>query len=301
MVMRPLDFFILMLCCLAWGGNFVVSTWALSSTPVPPFLLAAVRACIVLVVMGVYLFRPLPKKFGLMLCVSFCVGSLHLAFLYTGFRTASATASSIISQMMIPIATILSVIVLREKIGRVRGVAIFAAFLGGCLMIYEPGSVSFDVGLIYVFLAYVALALGSVLMKLVDDIDWRIYVAWTAVIVLMSSTILSLLLETHQRDVIMTHSVPLFIAATYAALAVSIFAHGQYFRLLIRYDVSVIVPLTLMTTVFATLLGVFLLGDTLYPRYIIGAAIILPSVYIIARRQKFDKVALEIREIQNGE
>lgn len=294
--MRPRDFWILMLCCLAWGGNFVVSTWALGSTPVPPFLLAGVRACMVLLIMGIYLFRPLPKKFGLLLCVSFCVGSLHLAFLYTGFRTASATASSIMSQMVIPLATLLSVIVLKEKIGRVRGLAILAAFLGGLIMIYEPGAISFDFGLVYIFLAYIALAFGSVLMKLVGDIDWKVYVAWTAVIVLMSSTALSLLLETHQPDIIITNGIPLFLAAGYAALAVSIFAHGQYFRLLIKYDVSIVVPLTLMTTVFGTLLGIILLGDKLYPRYIIGAAIILPSVYIIARRQKTDKTAPEFME-----
>lgn len=274
----------------------MVSAWALGANPVPPFLLAAIRASIVLLITGVYLFRPLPKKFGLLLGVSFCVGSLHLAFLYTGLGTASATASSIISQMLIPMATILSVFLLKEKIGRVRGVAIFAAFLGGCIMIYEPGNVSFDFGLIYVLLAYVALALGSVLMKLVGDIDWKVYVAWTAVMVLMSSTILSLFLETDQTSVLQVNSAPLFITAIYAALAVSIFAHGQYFRLLTKYDVSIVVPLTLMTTVFATLLGIVLLGDKLYPRYIIGGAIILPSVYVIARRQKSQKTAPELIE-----
>jgi O-acetylserine/cysteine efflux transporter len=295
--MRLLDFLILMLCCLAWGGNLVASAWALGTNPVPPFLLAAIRASIVLLITGVYLFRPLPKKFGLLLCVSFCVGSLHLAFLYTGLGTASATASSIISQMLIPMATILSVFLLKEKIGRVRGIAIFAAFLGGCIMIYEPGNVSFDIGLIYVLLAYVALALGSVLVKLIGEIDWKVYVAWTAIVVLTSSTTLSFLLETDQISVVKLNAMPLFITAGYAALAVSIFAHGQYFRLLTKYDVSVVVPLTLMTTVFATLLGILLLGDTLYPRYILGGAIILPSVYIIARRQKSNKTAPELMEV----
>jgi len=163
-------------------------------------------------------------------------------------------------------------------------------------MIYEPGSVSFDIGLIHVLLAYVALALGSVLMKMVGNIDWKVYVAWTAVVVFISSTFLSVLLETDQVLIITTNAVPLFITAAYAALAVSIFAHGQYFRLLTKYDVSVVVPLTLMTTVFATLLGIFLLGDKLYPRYIIGGLIILPSVYIIARRQKSKNTAPEVLE-----
>jgi len=39
-----------------------------------------------------------------------------------------------------------------------------------------------------------------------------------------------------------------------------------------------------MVTVFATVLGVLLLEEVLYPRYIFGAALILPCVWFIARR-----------------
>jgi len=65
---------------------------------------------------------------------------------------------------------------------------------------------------------------------------------------------------------------------------VTVLAHGQYFNLIKRYDVSVVVPLTLMVPVFACVLGVLFLKETIYLRYYIGAALILPCVYIIARR-----------------
>jgi O-acetylserine/cysteine efflux transporter len=134
-------------------------------------------------------------------------------------------------------------------------------------------------------MAYVSLAIGSVLMKKVGNVDWRVYVAWMAVTVFLFCGIASLLFETGQRAVVFNNPIPLFVAAIYAAVIVSIFAHGQYFKLLQTYDVSVVVPLTLMVTVFATVLGVVFLDETLYPRYIIGAVIILPCVYIIAKRQ----------------
>ena len=73
-------------------------------------------------------------------------------------------------------------------------------------------------------------------------------------------------------------------AAAYAALFISVFAHGQYFRLLQTYPVNTVVPLSLMTTVWACLLGVLLLQETLYARYLIGALLILPCVWVIARR-----------------
>ncbi len=285
-----------MLCCLGWGGNFVVSAWVLSTTELPPFMLASIRAFFVLLIMGGFLFRPLPRKFGLLLCVCLAAGFVHLGCLYTGMQTAPASGASVVAQMIIPMATLLSVIFLKERIGWVRGLAIAAAFLGVCFMVYEPGALQLDWGLFLVFLAYASLAVGSILMKFVGDVDWKVYVAWTAVVLLLGSVATSALTETGQIDVIQSSFIQVLIAAIYAAICVSIFAHGQYFRLLQLYDVTVVVPLTLMMTVFATVLGVIFLDEVLELRYIIGAAIILPSVYIIARRQSAPKSAHEVME-----
>lgn len=278
------DFIILMLCCLGWGGNFVLSAWVLGSNPLPPFMLAFFRATFVLVFMGVFLFRPLPPNFGRLLIVCLCVGPLHLGFLYTGLQTAPASASSIISQSLIPISTVLSVLFLKERIGWVRSLAITVSLIGVLIMVYEPGALSVDIGLIYLIFAYVSLAVGSVLMRTIPTVDWRQYVAWTAVLVFVLSLVATSLFETGQVAVWTLAGWKIVIVALYAALFVSIFAHGQYFRLLQRYEVSQVIPLTLATTMWACLLGVLLLNETLYPRYLIGAALILPCVWIIARR-----------------
>ena len=68
---------------------------------------------------------------------------------------------------------------------------------------------------------------------------------------------------------------------------VSILTHGQYFRLIKQYDVSLIVPLTLIMPLFASILGVVFLDETIYTRYYVGAALIIPCVYILAKGQKF--------------
>ncbi len=278
------DFFIFMLCCLGWGGNFVMTAWAVGANPVPPFLLAFARASLVLLIMGVFLFRPLPKQFGRLLIVALCVGPLHLGFLYTGLQTAPASASSIISQSLIPLSTLLSVLFLKERIGWVRSLAIGVALMGVIIMVYEPGALALDRGMLLLLGAYVAMAIGSVTMRTVPDVDWRQYVAWTAVLVFILSGTATLLFETGHAIAFEVAGWKLLIAAAYAALFISVFAHGQYFRLLQTYPVNTVVPLSLMTTVWACLLGVALLGETLYPRYLIGALLILPCVWVIARR-----------------
>lgn len=295
--MKLSDLMIMMLCCLAWACNFVVSAWALGNNPVPPFMLAATRAVLVIILMGWVLYGPLPKNFGRLLIVCVCVGPLHLGFLYTGLQTASASGSSIVSQMLIPMATILSVVFLGEKVGWRRILAISGAVFGVVIMVYEPGAIGFDWGLILIILAYLALAIGSVVMKTVGDVDWKHYVTWMAVVVLLVMAPASYVFESGQGEVWASSSrLPLLIAASYAAICVTIFAHGQYFNLVRRYDISVVVPLTLMVTVFACALGVIFLKETLYPRYIIGALLIMPCVWYIARRQAVKDVSLHLNE-----
>ena len=285
--MRAVDFVILMLCCLGWAGNLVISSWALENNPVPPYMLAFIRSGIVLILTFPFLRMNPPKQWKILLIVCACVGPVHLGFLYTGLQTASASGSSIVAQMLIPFATILSVIFLREKIGWIKGLAITGAFIGTIIMIYEPGALNFDVGLIYIVFAYFALAVSSILMKKVGDVDWRQYVVWVAVMVFITMGSSTFLFETGQAQVWESSKWPLLITAVYAAVAVSILTHGQYFRLIKQYDVSLIVPLTLIMPLFASVLGVAFLNETIYTRYYVGAALIIPCVYILAKGRKF--------------
>lgn len=284
--MKPRDFAILVLVCFFWGGNFVVSAWALGNNPVPPFMLATTRAFLVLLCLAPVLLWPLPKSFGLLILICALIGPVHLGFLYTGLQTASATSSSIVAQLFIPISTVLSVVFLRERVGWVRGLAIFGAFAGVIIMILEPSSFQVELGLIYTLLAYVSLAAASILMKKVGEVPWQQFVVWMAVTVFCSSAVTSAIFETGHVTVWRESKWPLLITAGFAAIGVSIIAHGQYFNLLKRYDVSQVVPLTLLTPVFATVLGVLILGEAILTRYWIGAALILPCVYIIAARSE---------------
>lgn len=78
------------------------------------------------------------------------------------------------------------------------------------------------------------------------------------------------------------------------ALVVSIFAHGNFYRLIRRYDANVIVPLTLMNPLFTVALGVILTGDHFDLRMAVGAALALGGVYFIAVRSNRSKTSLPL-------
>jgi len=283
--MSARDFLIMCLICLIWGGNFVLSKWMLNDLALPPFFFACVRFMLVAVLMAPFLF-PLPKKFLRMCLAGLCVGALHLAFLYTGLKTAPAGASAIVSQMLIPFAAVLSVIFLKEKIGLRRGLGITGALIGVCILIYDPGSFSFDVGLVYIVVAFFIIAVGSVLIKGVGAINPLQYLAWMGVLAVPTLGLASFLFESGQFAAAKASGWGLPIGIIYTAIFASIIAHGQYFRLLQTYDVTLVVPLNLMAPFWAVILGIIIRDEPFGFRLVIGAAFILVSVYVIARRQK---------------
>jgi O-acetylserine/cysteine efflux transporter len=283
--MRISDFLILCLACVIWGGNFVLSKWMLTDLALPPLFFASARFAVVAVLMLPFLF-PLPKHFIRLCLAALCVGALHLAFLYTGLKTAPASSSAIVSQMLIPFATVLSVVFLKEKIGIRRGAGIAGALIGVLILIYDPQSLSYDTGLVFVILAFFVMAVGSILIKGVGEIGAFTYLAWMGVLAVPILGISSALFETNQIELAREAGWGMAIGVAYTAILASIVAHGMYFQLLKKYDVSLIVPLTLMTPFWAVALSVIVRGEAFNLRFVFGAIFILASVYIIARRDK---------------
>lgn len=284
-IMRFSDFMVLCACCLIWGSNFVVSKWMLTDLSIPPLFFAFARFLLVAILMAPFLF-PLPKKFGRLCLAALCVGGLHLTFLYIGLKTAPASSSAIVSQMLIPFATILSVIFLKEKIGIRRGLGITGALIGVVILIYNPNSLSFDIGLIYVMFAFLTMAIGSILIKGVGEVAPFQYLAWMGVLAVLMLGVLSAVYETDQILIAKQAGWKLGVGVLFTALLSSIFAHGQYFRLLKTYDVTLIVPLTLMSPFWGVTFGVLLRGEPFGVQFVVGAALMLVSVYVIARRGK---------------
>ena len=283
--MRAFDFFILTLCCFVWGSNFVISKWMLTDLAIPPLFFAAVRFGVVAILLAKFLF-PIPKGFVRLCMAGICVGAVHLAFLYTGLKTAPASSGSIVAQMQIPFVVLLSVVFLGERIGLWRTLGIIGAMAGVVILVYDPGALGFDTGLIYIILSYLSLAVGAVLIKGVGDIGPMQYVAWMGVLAVPILGLGSFLFEANQITLGVAAGWKMGFGIAFCVLATSIFAHGQYFRLLKRYDVSMVVPLTLMIPFWAVLQGVLIRGEPLGPRFLLGAAFILVSVYVIAKRTR---------------
>ena len=113
------DFALLVVICLLWASNNIVSKYVVAYLHAPPLFYAAVRFAIVAIAVFPWL-RPVPKPFWRLILVALCMGAGSFAFVFLALKTASPSSVAIVSQLMVPMTTVLSFLILRERLSRRR-------------------------------------------------------------------------------------------------------------------------------------------------------------------------------------
>lgn len=277
------DFILLFAVCFVWGLNLVVTRWVVADAGVPPIFFAGVRFLGIALVLIPFLF-PLPKNMRMLFTISMCMGAVHFALLFMGLANAEASAVSVTGQLGVPFSTLMSMAFLGETVGWRRGLGIMLAFAGVTLIAFDPGSFSISFGLVYVIASAFIGSIGGILMKRMAPISALQLQAWLGLFSFTPLLALSAFVETSQVSAFVAGSWPVWLATVFAVLGVSVFGHGAFYTLIKKYDISLLSPLTLMTPIWGVVLAVILLNEPLTIRLVVGAAISLGGVFVIAVR-----------------
>lgn len=278
------DFFILVMICVAWAFSTVLSKVVISDLNAPPLFYAAARFLIVALVCLPWVL-PLPKPLWRIIVVGLCMGAGSFALVFIGLETATPSATAIVSQLGVPITTVLSVIVLGEVIGWRRRLGIFLAFIGTMLVMWDPQGVSGSVGLAYVAGSAVCASVGAIMMKQMSKVRPLQFQAWVGLVSAVPLAIGSLVFEEEVAARAINGGWTLVFAVLFAALVVSVCAHTLYYGLIKKYEANMIAPLTLMCPLITIALGMAMTGDKLTINTVLGSAIALGGVLLIAIRR----------------
>ncbi|HEX5262626.1 MAG TPA: DMT family transporter [Phenylobacterium sp.] len=278
------DFGLLVLVCLVWASNNIVSKYVVSHLGLPPLFFAAVRFAIVAVATLPWLL-PMPRPRWRLLTVATLMGGGNFALLFIGLQTSTPSAVAVVSQLGVPITTLLSVFMLGETIHWRRGLGIALTVAGALAVMWDPHGVRISVGLLYVVASAVAGSLGAVMMKQIEGVKPLQFQAWVGFASVWPLAALSAWLEPGQVQMGLAAGWPFVLAALYSGLVVSVGAHTGYYFLIGRYEANLISPLTLMTPLATIALGVAIFHDPFGPRMAIGTAIALTGVLIVAARR----------------
>ncbi|HEV2533160.1 DMT family transporter [Phenylobacterium sp.] len=289
------DFGLLVLVCLVWASNNIVSKFAVSELASPPLFYAAVRFAVVALATFPWLF-PAPRPRWRLIAVALLMGGGNFALLFIGLKTSTPSAAAVVGQLGVPITTLLSVLMLGERVRWRRALGIALTLGGALLVIWNPRGLTISTGLLFVVGSAFTGSLGAVMMKQMEGVKPLQFQAWVGLASFVPLAALSALLEPGQVQAGMRAGWPFLAAALYSGLVVSVGAHTAYYFLIQRYEANLISPLTLMTPLATIGMGVALLHDPFGPRMAIGTTVALAGVLIIAlRRNQVAPLLLAIR------
>ncbi len=282
--MRPRDFLLLVAVCLTWGLSNVVSKIVVGQWHVPPLFFAALRFVMVAVVTLPWL-RPVPRPFWRIVAVGLLMGAGNFALLFIGLQTATPSASAVVIQLGVPFTTLLSVVILGERIHWRRGLGISLTLAGVILVVWNPNGIAMSTGLWFIVACAAAGSLGAILMKQMENVAPLRFQAWVALVSFAPLAVASALFEHGQVASAVAAGWPFVLTMLFSAYVVSLIAHTTYYGLIARYEANLLAPLTLMTPLATISFGVMLTGDRLDARMIAGTVLALTGVLIVALRR----------------
>lgn len=281
--MKPRDFLLLVLVCLLWATNNVLSKVVISHWHVPPLFYTAVRFAIVTLVTLPWLL-PMPRPAWRIVLIGLAMGAGSFGLMFVALTWASPSEAAIVVQSSVPMTTLLSIWLLGERIHWRRGLGISLALAGVLVVVWQPGF-KVSAGMGFLLGAAFCGSLGAVLMKQMDDIAPLRFQAWVGLTGLVLLVPLSAEIEPNAFEAATAAGWYFIGAVVWSALVVSVFAHTAYYLLIGRYEANLISPLTLMTPIVTIALGVAITGDHFDARMAVGSAVALLGVLLVALRR----------------
>ncbi|MGY4517302.1 DMT family transporter [Lysobacter sp. HA18] len=277
------DLVLVLLICLAWAGNFLTSALALRE--IPPFLFTALRFAILGGALLPFMKRPARGQWPRLFAVAICLGVLHFGLSFTSLKLAGDLSSpAIVMQSYVPITALLGWFVLGERFGWRTGLAIAVSFGGVLVLGFDPIVLDHPASLISMLISAVFLALATVLMKRLKGLDVFSQQGWIALISMLPLLAVSYFIEPGAIAKLPQVSWVGWVGAAYAAFLSSLLGHGLYYVLVKRHPIAQVTPWLLISPVLAVILGIVFWGDRPGPRLLVGGAMVLGGVLIIALR-----------------
>ncbi len=280
--MTPLDTGLAVLVMAVWGFNFVAAKWGLAE--LPPILLMALRFGLTAVLLLPFVRCPRDKLASIFV-LSVTLGCLHFSLMFTGLSRVDAAVAAIAIQIQVPFSALLAAVLFGDRLGWRRALGMAVAFAGVVLLAGEP-RVQSDLGaLALIIVAAFVWSVSNIQIKQIGPLDGFALNAYFSLFAAPQLLMVSMIFEHDQIPALAAADWRAFVSIVYMAIAVTIISYALWYKLLRRYAVNVIMPLTLLVPVAGVASGVAFLGDSLTWRTMLGGFATLAGVGIIVVRR----------------
>jgi len=267
-----------LLIAVIWGFNFAVAKIGLAQWP--PIMMMALRWALVGLLLAPFV-KPPRGRWRQVFLVSFTLGFVHFAIMFTGLKSLDAATAAIAIQLQVPFAALLAAVFFNDKLGWRRALGMAIAFVGVAIIAGEPRLTSATVPLVMVIVAACIWSVANVQIKMMGDVNGMMLNAWVGVFAAPQLALASLVLEDGQWAALAAADWRAILAVLYQAVVVVIIGYGGWFWLLRRYAVNQVMPFTLLVPGFGVLSGVLVLGETMTLPLIVGGLLTVIGVGVI--------------------
>jgi len=264
-------FFLVLMVVSIWAFNNVAVKWGLLE--LPPLFLTWMRFVVVSIVLIPFC-RITRQQLPWLIALAFTFGFMHFSLLFVGMRYTDAGTGAIVVQLGTPIAMLLAMVVLKERLKAIQLFGIAISLSGVAVLSGSPTIPAWWVLLILLCSA-TGWAVSNLIVKKSPPIKPLTMTGWIAFLAVPIVGLSTFLMESNQFYALSHAGWRGWFGILYSALASSIVAYTLWYGLLKKYNVNLIMPYSLLTPVLSVLMGIVVLGDSLNSFKITGASLVV--------------------------
>jgi len=278
--MKLRDFGLLFALMALWGLNFSVIKLGVNS--VHPLVLTALRFSFAVFPLIFFVKKPdVPWRYLIAYGLSFGVGVWGLTTLSIG-AGVSAGMASLLLDMSIVSSLLVGWLCLNETITRNKLLGAGLALLGLALIMYSEGGAVTRKGLVLVLMASVFWSVNGLIVKRANTKSIFAFNIWG---MLFAPLPLLLLAVTFEGTQVITELPNQFTQWTlfsvlFQAYPTTLLGYWFWNKMIMKYSVSSVAPMTLLVPVFGILGGYWFYHEPIEMNQIIAAILILLGLFV---------------------
>lgn len=280
----PIEWAAIVLIVLTWGINNAAAKYA--TAYIPPLFVGGTRFLIALAFLFPFIRPPFPewRRMGPVILLT---GPVHFGVLYWAFSLShNLSLLGIVLQLWIPLTALFAWWILGEAMTTAAMAGIAAAFAGTAIMTFQHGAEKEWASAGLAVVASVCWALGTVLVRRLPTAR---PLKIQGLVSLVSAPMLLAASATFEPNALgkALHA-PLLAWAgiAFGGIASTLGASALLFWLVQRHQTGRVTGYMLTTPLITCLIGVLAFGDTLTPRLVLGGAMTMAGVGLVAMAER---------------